>query len=103
MPQVIKIATHSYRVEYNPLLWYEEGLKGCVNHIREVIQIDPRLSESQKVVTFLHEVNHVISDVFHCKLDDDEIDKIAEGTAELLVDNLDLQFDWSEIKVKEEK
>ena len=97
IPREIKIATHSYRVEFNPLLWHEESLKGMANHIKQVIQIDPVLAHSQKTVTLLHEINHVINDTFRCKLDEDEIDKMAQGQAEFL-DCLGIELDWSEIE-----
>jgi len=98
VPQKIKIATHEYRVEFNPLIRHEENLTGSANHLRQRIQVDPLIAPSQKLVTLLHEVNHVISDVYSCKLGEDEIDKMAQGFAELLADNFNLQFDWSDIK-----
>ena len=98
VPKVIKIATHQYRVEFNPLLWHEENLKGCANHLKQKIQVDPVLAPSQRLVTLLHEINHIISDVYRCKLDEDEIDKVAQGYADLLVNNLGIEFDWSLVK-----
>jgi len=98
IPKQIKIGIHAYRVEFNSLLWHEEALKGCANHLKQVIQLDPALAESQKCVTFLHETIHVINDNYRCKLDDDEVDRIAQGFAELLQDNFGIEFDWSLIK-----
>ena len=98
VPSKIKIGVHAYEVRYNPLLWHEESLKGCANHLRQTIEIDTHLAESQKLVTFLHEVNHIINDNYRCKLDEDEIDKMASGFAELLVNNLGIEFVWSDIK-----
>jgi len=98
IPKKIKIGIHTYSVEFNSLLWYEESLKGSVNHLKQVIQIDPVIAETQKCVTFLHEVIHVINDNYRCKLDDDEVDRIAEGIAELLKDNFNIDFDWRNIK-----
>ena len=98
IPNKVKIASHEYRIEFNPLLWHEEGLKGCANHIKQKIQVDPVLAPSQKLTTLLHEINHIISEVYRCKLDEDEIDKMAQGMAELLVDNWGIELDWSDIK-----
>ena len=96
IPREIRMGIHHYRVEFNPLLWYEEQLKGSVNHIKQVIQIDPVLAPSQKITTLLHEVFHIVSDNYGCKLDDVEIDRMAQGAAEFL-DNLGIEFDWSKI------
>lgn len=97
IPRQIKLGTHCYKIRYNPMLWHIESLKGSANHITQIIEIDPVLAPSQQLVTLLHEINHIINDNFRCKLDDDEIDKMAQGVAELLVNNFGLSFDWSDI------
>ncbi len=99
IPKDIRVGAHRYRVEYNSLLWHEEGLKGCANHLKQFIQIDPVLAPSQKLVTLFHEINHIINNVYSCKLDEDEINKMAEGWADLLM-YLGIEFDWSLIKEK---
>ena len=98
IPQKIKLGIHEYQIRYNSVLWHEEALKGSANHLKEVIDIDPHLAPNQKIVTLLHEINHIINDQYSCKLDEAEINSMAEGMAELLIDNLFIEFDWSTIK-----
>lgn len=102
VPKTIKIGVHEYGIVYNPLLWHEDAMKGCVNHLKQKIEIDPALAPSQKLVTLLHEINHIITDTLRCKLDDDETDRMAQGMAELLFNNLNIEFDWGNIPTGDE-
>ena len=97
VPNEIKIGVHAYGVEYNPHLWMEEELKGSANHISQKIQIEPALAKSQQDVTFLHEVLHIINDQYRLRLSDDDVDRIANGWADFLFNNLQIEFDWSDI------
>jgi len=47
---------------------------------------------------FLHEFMHVIERHMGMKLEDNDIERISEGFYDLLVNNLGLEFDWSDIK-----
>lgn len=71
---------------------------GTIERRLQEVWIDPDSPLSQKNETLLHEVLHLISMVFSCSLDEDNIDRIAEGYAELLFNNLGIELDWSDIE-----
>ena len=97
VPKFAKLNVHQYEVEYRPNLWIEEALRGCANHITQKIQIEPAIAKSQKDVTFLHEVIHIIDRQYELKLSEDDVSRIAEGVADLLFTNLGIELDWSDI------
>ena len=47
--------------------------------------------------TFLHEILHLVERFLVVKIDDVDVDRIAEGLAVILFDNLGIEFDWSEV------
>ena len=98
IPKEIKIGSHNYRVKYKPFLSKDSGFRGTIEHRLQEIWIDPENPPSQRDATLLHEGLHLISTVFSCSLDDDAIDRVAEGLAEFLFNNLGIEFDWSEIE-----
>jgi hypothetical protein len=98
VPQVVGISTHKYRVGYKRHLSEDEGYRGVCNHRTQTIEIEPTLPPSRKDQTFLHEVGHLIRKVYVMNEDEDNIDRAAQGYAELLFNNLGIQFDWSNIK-----
>jgi len=98
IPKRIKLATHAYRIEYKANLQLLEGSCGNVNHMEQVMQFDPSTAKTQLDVAFLHEVLHIIDRQYNCKMDNETTDRLAEGLAELLTNNLGMQFDWSNIE-----
>jgi len=94
----IKIGAHSYKVVYKKHLGKDQGFRGTIEHRQEEIWIDPENPLCQRNCTLLHEAMHLISGVFSIGLEDDAIDRVAEGMAEFLFNNLGIEFDWSDIK-----
>jgi hypothetical protein len=97
VPREIKVITAPYHVLYNPHLWYDEGLAGCANHRMNEIQIDPAISSSKRDVTLLHEVLEVIKDKYSIDIGHADLDRIAQGIASFLLNDLGIELDWSEI------
>lgn len=98
IPKQIKIGVHPYRVEFSKTLRADEGLSGIAQHRTQVIGIEDILPKSQTDVVFLHEIVHIISRHYNCNIDEADTDRIAQGMAELLFNNLGIEFDWSEIQ-----
>ena len=98
VPKQIKITTHTYGVEFNTKECIAGGASGLCKHTFEKLCFDPALPKGQLDQTFLHEVMHMIERYCVVKLDDTDIDRIAEGLAMFLFENLDIQLDWSLIK-----
>lgn len=98
IPKQIKLGVHSYGIRYNSHLRCDEGSVGCSRHRSQVIEIEPDQADSQKYETFIHEVLHIIDRQYSCRLDEDDVDRIAEGFADFLFNNLGIELDWSEIE-----
>jgi len=72
---------------------------GIVRHLYQDILLDnTTLPPSELIQVFIHEYIHVIERHFCVKLEDSDVDRIAEGFTTLLVDNFGLEFDWSDIE-----
>ncbi len=98
IPQKIKISTHEYSIGYETHLSEDEGFRGVCNHRTQAIKIDPTLPPSRRDQTLLHEIGHIVSKVYVMDENEDNIDRLAQGYAELLFNNLGIEFDWSDIK-----
>ena len=99
IPKHIKLLTHSYKIRFDTKALTSAGTCGLTRHLYQDIIIDKAsLPPSEVDQVFLHELLHVIERHFIVKLDDADIDRIAEGLAVILFDNLGIEFDWSEIE-----
>ncbi len=97
VPSVLPIASHSYKVLFNPHLLVDERNLGVVYHRLKEIRIESSLADSDKVTTLIHEYLETINRVYGCGLDDANIDRVAEGMGELFK-ALGIELDWSLIK-----
>ena len=99
IPRKIKGGTHPYKIKFESNLIVEDNRYGYANHVTQIIAIDTVLAPSQRDVTLIHEVLECINRNYSCRLDDDNIDRIAHGFNEFL-ENLGIKFDWSLIEGK---
>ena len=97
IPPEIKIGINRYQVTFKPHLNVDEHRTGSVNFRTGLIEIEPAMMESVRVVSLLHELIHAISYSYSLSFDDADIDRLAEGLAELLVNNWGIEFDWRKI------
>ena len=97
VPKEIKIATHPYKVAYDSHLRHDEACYGQVNHRNQKINIELSVPLSVKNQTLIHEIVHIVDKVYVCRMDEDDLERISNGMAELLFNNLNIEFDWSEI------
>lgn len=98
VPKEIKSCTHPYKIKFNPRLWIEESLQGCINHITQILTIESALPQSQRDETLIHEILESINKHYRLRMDDDTIERMAHGFAEFLFSELGIEFDWSNIK-----
>ncbi len=97
VPQKIKLLTHTYDVEFNKQELSSAGTIGLCQHIYGKIIVGNNFPLSQMNQSFLHEYMHLVERFLVVKLDDTDIDRIAEGIA-VLLENLGIELDWSDIK-----
>ena len=98
IPKEIKIGVYPYRVIPTPHLKLNKGNWGTTNHTEKTIVLDSALPSLELNQTLIHEVLHIISVVFMCSLDEDNVERLANGMGEFLFDNLGIEFDWSDIR-----
>jgi len=102
VPDSILIGLHSYEVIFNPHLQIDEERVGTLNRRTQTLEIENALAQSQKEVTLWHEIIHGISGNFSLALSEKDTDNLAIGIVQFLQDNFGIEFDFSDIPVKEE-
>jgi len=102
IPKQIKIGAHSYKVSFNYHLKGMGEADAATQHEWQKVFIAPELPPSQRTVSLLHEVLHIINKIYRCGITEENIDRLSEGLAEFLIDNLQIEFDWANIKKGEE-
>lgn len=98
IPPKIKIGTHTYTIEFDPHLHTDEKAFGQINYRTQKIRIWAEAPQSIKDQSFLHEVIHLAEHIYRVTITDEDIDRIAQCICDLLINNLEIEFDWSEIK-----
>ena len=97
IPKTIKLLTHTSSIKFDNKFVQAQGTCGITRHWYQDIILDPCLPESEIAQVFFHEVFHVIERHFCVKLDDADIERLSEGLMEILVNNLGIEFDFSDI------
>ena len=102
IPSSIKLGVYPYKIRFKPNLKVDEGFHGAIQRRTEEINIEPTISKPMRDVTLLHEVGHHIDLIYECGLSEENISRFANGMAEFLFNNLEIEFDWSDIKEAED-
>lgn len=95
IPKVIKLGIYPYKVTYQSNLKMDDGYAGVVNHRKLLIEIDPVQAKVHKDETLIHEVVHIIGNIHSIHLQEDDVDRIAQGMSEFLFNVLEVELDWS--------
>ncbi len=99
VPKKIKMLTHSYKIRFDTKDLISRQNCALTRHFYQDIMLDnSTLPPSELGQVFLHEVLHTIERHFSIKSEDGDIDRMAEGLAVFLFDNLKIELDWSDIK-----
>ena len=99
IPKEIKLLTHTYKIKFDTKELASAGTGGLTKHLyQEIILDNVAYKPSEVDQIFLHEYIHVIERHLCVKLDDADVERISEGLADLLFNNLGIEFDWSLIK-----
>jgi len=97
VPKQIKLLTHTYDVKFDSKFVEAAGTCGLTRHWYQEILLDNNQPKSEIDQIFFHEVFHIIERRFCIKIDDADIERFTEGLMEILVNNLGIELDWSEI------
>lgn len=97
IPKKIRILTHTYTIRFASKDLISYGSSGLTKHLHQEILLEPHHAKSEIDQTFLHELIHVIERHLTIKIDDPDVDRLAEGLALFLFDSLGIELDWSNI------
>ena len=97
VPQTIKIGAHTYENVLMTGLKIDQDRRGIADHRRQRVELEASMPPTMLLAVWLHEIVHIIDEVYSCKTDEDTTDRIAQGLADLFT-NWGIEFDWSEIK-----
>ncbi len=98
VPRAIKIGEHTYQIKQPPDFIRDTGNRACVTWHRKLIEIEASMEADTAMVSFLHEVVHIIDrHILYDHLNEDDTACLAEGVYQLFV-SLGIELDWSEIE-----
>ncbi len=98
VPRELKVGGLIYKVIYRPLLSKDEGVRGLINHRKELIQIEPENPLDQRSSTLYHEVIHLIDTVFALDMTEESTERLANGLFQVLSSSFGIDLDWSDIE-----
>ena len=98
VPNKIKIGTHTYTVELDPHLNSDDKDYGQVNYRTQKIKIWSEAPLSIRNQSLLHEIIHLGQNIYRVEISDPDIDRVAETIGQFLMDNLEIELDWEDIK-----
>ena len=98
VPREIKMASHKYTVKFDPHMRHDEACYGQVNHRRQEINIETSVPPSTRNQTLLHEVLHIIDNVYVCGMDEGDLERLSSGLSEFFFNNLGVELDWGDIE-----
>ena len=73
---------------------------GVTDHISQRIYINPFRAESQMTESLIHELIHIVDEVFlHHELGEVHVSNLAQGLLQIIIQH-EIKLDWSEIPYK---
>lgn len=98
VPQEVQVGGHVYVIELDGEDLKDSHNWGETNFRTLTIKIDKERGLSQRQETLLHELIHVIDEVYmHCRLTEDQVDALGQGLNQIFFD-FGIVLDWSEVK-----
>jgi len=93
IPETLKCGSITYQFKQVEGLLIERDRAGEYRPHQSEIVIDRKLSKQAKTATLIHEYLHAVDRNYHIGFDDDTMDRIANGMAELL-ECLGIEIEW---------
>ena len=98
VPKQITVGSMTYGIVLTPNLEKHHHLLGQCLTDEGLIKIEPHSRADVRDQSLMHELVHAINDIFMCKLDEDNIERIAQGLTATLKRDFCVEFDWSLIE-----
>ena len=97
IPRETSIGAYPYKLVYTENKLADTNNLGTTSTTRLTIDIEPNMHDRVKAVTLWHEYLEGINDVSRLGLECKDMDCIAHGIVQILMDSWKLEFDWSDI------
>ena len=97
VPKTLQIASFRYTLGFAELNDNHHLLGQCRNDKQQMV-FEPNLTQQTKDQALWHEVLHAIDTCYSCKLEEEEIDRTAQGITAVLKNDFGIEFDWEDIK-----
>ena len=92
-----RMGIHTYSLSLDRNIRTDDADIGQVSHREQTIKIWTDAPLSRKNETLVHEVIEIGKFMYRVQIDDADIDRVAECVCEFLMNNLGIEFDWSDI------
>ena len=100
IPPEIQIGGHTYSIVLNEDL-KDDNDYGRVNHRLQKIELNPVRPMSQRIEAFIHELLHVINNVYgNANLREEDIGVISEGLLQVF-QQLGIEPDFNQLPIEE--
>ena len=96
VPQTIPVGSWLFKIVLAPELLLNHSLLGQCLTDRQTIKIDATTTEQTKNQALWHEAFHAINDVYHCGLNEENIDRLGHGVLTIL-NHMGVELDWSDL------
>ena len=96
---ILEVGCHKYKVSFDDTQ-EDGGWDGTTLHRREEILLNPQQPELRMATCYIHEALHIIARVYAIDLKEDDVWRLSEGLGEVLVRNLGITLDFSNIQEK---
>ena len=97
IPTKVRIGAYEYSISLTPMGEDYNKLGQCSTS-KESIKIDSESSYRIKCVTFWHEILHAIDDVYRGKMEEEEMERLAQSLTAIMLNEMGIVFDWSSVK-----
>jgi len=97
VPQNISIGAYDYKIGYASGLVSDFKFLGQAIADKQIIKIEPDTTAQTKGISLWHELIHSIADVYGCGLDEDNINRLAQGVSSIVSRDFGIEFDWINI------
>lgn len=98
IPRRVTVGAYEYELRMVDTLLRDDRLLGRCNSDTGIIEIEPSANTNIRAVTLFHEIIEAINLCYSCKMEHDDIDRMAHGLAATLQRDLGIEFDWEDIE-----
>ena len=95
-PKRIEIGAYEFMVSQTENLYQDSAAPAEVSFRKETVEIEKAQSPIQKDFLLLHELIHIIENVYSLNLDEHTINRLANGFLEFQHKTLGIKFEWEE-------